>query len=71
MTCFGVGTTLGWESSRHGYSLLAGIEMVFWGLTEALQTAFYMFCRACTDNQRFCRFLALMKSLMQSLGDRS
>jgi hypothetical protein len=21
--------------------LLAGIEMVFWGLTEALQTAFY------------------------------
>ena len=27
--------------------LLAGIEMVFWGLTEALQTAFYrVFCRA-------------------------
>ena len=26
---------------RHGYPLLlAGIEMVFWGLTEALQTAF-------------------------------
>ena len=36
-----------WESSRHGYPLLlAGIEMVFWGLTEALQTAFYrVFCR--------------------------
>ena len=32
---------------RHGYPLLlAGIEMVFWGLTEALQTAFYrVFCR--------------------------
>ena len=29
------GTTLGWESSRHGYPLLlAGIEMVFWGLTR-------------------------------------
>ena len=37
-----------WESSCHGYPLLlAGIEMVFWGLTEALQTAFYrVFCRA-------------------------
>ena len=35
------------NSSRHGYPLLAGIEMVFWGLTEALQTAFYrVFCRA-------------------------
>ena len=34
---------------RHGYPLLlAGIEMVFWGLTEALQTAFSrVFCRAC------------------------
>ena len=35
-------------AQRHGYPLLlAGIEMVFWGLTEALQTAFYrVFCRA-------------------------
>jgi hypothetical protein len=35
-------------AKRHGYPLLlAGIEMVFWGLTEALQTAFYrVFCRA-------------------------
>jgi hypothetical protein len=29
------------ESSIHAYPLLAGIEMVFWGLTEALQTVFY------------------------------
>ena len=36
----------GFNLPRHGYPLLAGIEMVFWGLTEALQTAFYrVFCR--------------------------